>query len=444
MGYTIAVSGAAGRIGKIYVPKLLAQGHVVRAYDVNRMKLEQLYKGTGAVLCTNNRQLVEGADAVLLFVPVPKVPEVLKEMNPSRPSKAGGIPNYLRPDVVIGSAASSKEGVANQEQWHIAQERYPHARIVDFHPMHGEQTGTSDFPKGQNILTVPVRDFPYRGKTGEALLHELFLPMGANVKHVGSAVQHDEILSDPQGGNHCIAFSRDTAWHLAGTDPDMNDVYADPLGDAKSLHSRRPLALNLEVYPVTMQHNRFVKSYIQQYEEVLAEIYRMIIEGEREALYKMFDEAREHIGHDAIRDARDRLEVSYGRNLYGTSNSHISDLAWGELYKRRNKRPADFLEFESPHYAIGRAILCAALGGDTRRFVDNAIDVPETRWQDYNYGRAVAVINQIVQSGDEAALLNHLQRLKRFFSSSGMKRDLGKIAEDSTELSRKLRESAYS
>jgi len=428
---TIAISGAAGRMGRIYAPELLKQGHIVRVYDTQRSELSRLYNGTGAQIYTNNRALVEGADVVLLFVPVRKTGEVLKEMSPQRPQD-GHTPRYLKHDVILGSAASSKEWAAEQEQKYLSQTRYPQVRIVEFHPMHGENIQ----PKGQNLLTVPVRD----DGSGEALIQELFSPTGVRMKHVDSVKQHDEIMGEVQGGNHSVAFSRDTAWYLGGTDPDDNTVYADPFGDAKSLHSRRPLDLNLQVYVVTMMLNRFVPPYVQQYEDVLAEIYRKVIEGKREELYRMFEEAREHLGQDAIKDARERFAAVYGPTLDDTGNSHISDLIWGEVDKRRNTRPTDFMEFESPHYSLGRMIKYAIFGGDIRRFVDNAIDNPQTQWQDFNYARAVAVINQIVQSDDDAALLRHFERMKRFFNQKQMKRNLGTVGQHSTVLSRGLRD----
>ncbi len=422
----IAISGAAGRIGRIYGLGLAKQGHEVGVYDTNLSELRRLYTGTSAVIHTNNMSLVKDADVVLLYVPVPKTREVLRQMS-----------KYLKYDAIIGSAASSKEIVA-EEELNLIPRYAPQARIVEFHPMHGEQTKNSDFPRNQNILTVPVKDYPVEGVTAESMIRGLFLPMEAVVRHVDSVKQHDEMMGEVQGGNHSIAFSRDTAWYLSNTDPDKSSVYADPLDDAKSLHARRPLGLNLQVYVVTMLLNRSVPPYVQQYEDVLSEIYKMVIEGRREELCSMLEEAREHLGSQAISDSREKLSGIYGKGLDDTPNSHISDFVWGEVYKRRDKRPTDFVEFESPHYAIGRTILCGVFGGDLERFVDNAMDNPETRWQDYNYGRAVSVINQIVQSGDDAALLRHFEKLKRFFNK-GMIRDLDRVAEDSTALSKKLR-----
>ncbi|MBI2076056.1 MAG: prephenate dehydrogenase [Candidatus Aenigmarchaeota archaeon] len=423
---TVAVSGAGGRMGRIYVPELLRQGHIVRVYDPQKDVLYQ-YERQGATIYKNNRALVQGADVVLLLVPVRKTEDVLKDMSPQRPQD-GHILRYLKPDVILGSAASSKEWVAEQEIRYLP----PTARIVEFHPMHGENIQ----PKGQNLLTVPVRD----DGSGEALMQELFSPTGVKIRHVDSVSEHDQIMGEVQGGNHSVAFSRDTAWYLGGTDPDDNTVYADPFGDAKSLHSRRPLDLNLQVYVVTMMLNRFVPPYVQQYEDVLAEIYRKVIEGRREELYRMFEEDREHLGKDAIKDARERFAAVYGLALDDTGNSHISDLIWAELDKRRNTRPTDFVEFESPHYSLGRMIKYAILGGDIRRFVDNAIDNPQTQWQDFNYARAVAVINQIIQSGDDVALLRHFERMKRFFNQKQMKRNLGTVGQHSTVLSRSLRQ----
>ncbi len=448
---TIAVSGAAGRMGSTYAQELIKQGHHIKVYDPQRLRVEQLYDGK-AEICTSNTALVRGADFVLLFVPVEATGDVLKEISPIRPprsyrkeggrfvlEKDGKAIGYLRPNVIIGSAASAKMDVAKLEEQYVSRQAYPQSRIVDFHPMHGEGVEV----KGQNLLTVPVRDFDDGSGTAEALMQELFRPMGVKIKHVDSPSVHDEMLSDPQGGNHCIAFSRDTAWYMNRTDPDGNATYTDPLGDAKSVHARRPLGLNLDVYVVTMLFNRFVPPYFQKYEDILAEVYKKVVENRREELCSMFEETREHLGRDAIRDARERLSAAYGPNLDATPNSHLSDLAWGELYKRRNKKPTDFLECESFHYALGRMILSGVFGGDVRKFVDNAIDNPQTRWQDINYLRAVAVVNQIVQSGDGAALLRHFEKLKKYFNGREgvkMQRDLAQVGRHSIVLSRSLKD----
>jgi len=428
--YRISITGAAGRMGMIYAPLLIEQGHEVRVYDRSLGKLESLYGNTKATLCNNNKDLVKDADIVLLLTPVPETRDVLIEMK-----------DYLPPHAIISSAASSKERIAEAEL-----EFAPHgARIVDFHPMHGENKPGGTFPKDQNILTVPVLDYEINnlGETAEDILKGLFIPMGAKVKHIDNPTKHDEIMGDVQGGNHGVSKFMSGGWRFAGTDPDRSETYANPLDDMKSLFGRRPLALNLDVYVVTMLWNRFVSSYVKEYADILSEMQRLAIIGERKKLYKMAEETKEHYGLNEIKDARDRLASVYGKNLDDTTNSHISIFVWGEVDKRRNKRPADFIEFESPHYAMGRILRYAVFGGDLKRFADNAIDNPETKWQDYCYGMSVSVINQIVQggirNGNPEALLTHLQILREYFNKD-MKRNLDKIAIDSTELSRKLRE----
>ncbi len=441
---TIAVSGAAGRIGRIYAPKLLEQGHNVRVYDTHSLEVGRLYGGTAAQICTNNGQLVQDADVVLLCVPVQRIQDVLKEISPVRPDRAGDLRSYLKPDVIIGSTASAKVRIAGGYRTHVTS-RYPKARVVEIHPMHGEQTRNSDFPRNQNMLTVPVHDFPVDGYTAEALMQGLFVPMEMRVRHIDSAEQHDEMLAVPQGDNHSIATYRATAWYRLGVDPDNNPVNTSPLDDAKSLHARRLVALNPDVYVVTMKWNEFVRDHLTEYEEILSEVDDMRIDGRRDDLCRMFENARDNIGWDAIKDARERLAAAYGTEALDSSvNSHISDLVWGEHYRRRGIKPTDFLDIESFHYTLGRIILCAVYGGDIRKLVDNYMRNPETQKHDRRFSQAVPLVNAAIEGTDEG-LLRHFGLLRRFYNGEAgveMKRNLSRVSDDSAILTRKLQEVA--
>ena len=153
----IAVTGAAGRMGRIYAPEFVKQGHDVRVFDLNRTALYGLYNGSEAKMLHTNRDLVKDADVVLLFTPVPQTEKVLKEMS-----------KYMQENVILGSAASAKEIVAEYELKYAPQS----ARIVEFHPMHGENIK----PEGQNLIIVPVRDFIYEGREAKDILADFFFP----------------------------------------------------------------------------------------------------------------------------------------------------------------------------------------------------------------------------------------------------------------------------
>ncbi len=415
----IGVSGAAGGLGRMYVPEFIKQGNVVSVYDKDTFELKKLYTGSDAQICNSNAELAKYADVVLLYVPTSDIKTVLQEMHP-----------YFKKNVILGSASSSKEMVAEEEKIYAPKT----ARIVEFHPMHSGKTDLKD----RNLITVPVIDYELDGQTAESILQNLFASIGLKIKHINSPEEHDRIAMYIQGGTHLVGFS------MAGLELSNETIFRkrclhfNHMDSAKYLFAMRPLGLNLDTYAVTIMKNNFVTAYAKEYNNILSDICKKIKNGKKEELYRMFEEDKDHLGNDEIKNTRKSWEDLYGTGF--DSNGTITDvslLALGELAKLRGVKPTDFMEFEGPHHALGRMITYGIFSGDIKKIVDN-LDNPDIYQNTLEHSGIVELINNMVQYRHEDILLDYFKSLKKSYNLMNKNGSLEEIVKQSDELIKTL------
>lgn len=192
----LAVIGQ-GHIGSSIVRSLYERripGEVVitDASPKVRQRIRELGLGAARVVDTN-REAVEGADLVIVCVPVGKIGAVAKEVAP-----------YLQADAVFSDVGSVKGSVVRDVAPHLP----PQVRFVPAHPLAGTEksgpdSGLADlFENRWCIITPPAG-------TDAAAIEKvrLFWQALGSVTEVMSVEHHDYVLAITSHLPHLIAFS---------------------------------------------------------------------------------------------------------------------------------------------------------------------------------------------------------------------------------------------
>ena len=159
------------------------------------------------------RQAVEGADLVLVAVPVNVIENCLRDML-----------DHLSPSALVMDVGSTKAMVAEQAMSIMGERAH---QFVPAHPIagkeqHGVEYASAElFVKHKNILTP----MPVNTTQTIALASEVWVGLGSEVLCM-SAQEHDQALAGISHLPHFIAFAavnalnsqahRDTFWRLAG------------------------------------------------------------------------------------------------------------------------------------------------------------------------------------------------------------------------------------
>jgi prephenate dehydrogenase len=159
------------------------------------------------------QQAVEGADLVLVAVPVNAIEDCLRDLQP-----------HLLPNALVMDVGSTKAMVAKQAVSVMAERAH---QFVPAHPIagkeqHGVEHASADLFVNHKTILTPL---PVNTTKTIALASEVWAGLGSEVLCM-SAQEHDQALAGISHLPHFIAFAavnalnsqahRDTFWRLAG------------------------------------------------------------------------------------------------------------------------------------------------------------------------------------------------------------------------------------
>jgi prephenate dehydrogenase len=159
------------------------------------------------------RQAVEGADLVLVAVPVNAIEDCLRELVP-----------HLSPQALVMDVGSTKARVAEQALCVMGERAH---QFVPAHPIagkeqHGVEFASADLFVNHKTILTPL---PVNATQTIELASEVWVGLGSEVLCM-SAQEHDQALAGISHLPHFIAFAavnalnkqahRDTFWRLAG------------------------------------------------------------------------------------------------------------------------------------------------------------------------------------------------------------------------------------
>ena len=182
------LGGSIGLAVRQYLPETQTTGFDIDP-DVRRRARERQLADR---VCDTLTDAVEGADLVILCVPVGRMGEVAAEMAPA-----------LSPDTVVSDVGSSKRSVMG-----ALRKALPDARIIPAHPVagtehSGPESGFAELFDKRWTLLVPVEG---SDRAAVARLRKLWEGLGAFVEEM-EPDHHDLVLAVTSHAPHLIAYT---------------------------------------------------------------------------------------------------------------------------------------------------------------------------------------------------------------------------------------------
>lgn len=177
----MAVIGA-GAMGKWFANFAKNSGWNVKITDIDQEKAQKVAQELGVGLAETNVRATEGADIVLISVPIKETPKIISEVSES-----------LENDALLIDIASVKEDPVD-----TMTQTKTEAEMVSMHPLFGP--GAEDL-KNRTIVAVPIRD----GEKYQSL-RKLLSNLGAQIVEM-EASEHDRIMSVTQSLTHFTLLS---------------------------------------------------------------------------------------------------------------------------------------------------------------------------------------------------------------------------------------------
>jgi prephenate dehydrogenase len=184
----IAVIGGTGKMGRWFADFLSRDGKEVIIAGRNQDKLTQIKQELGVDATTDFARAVDGADVVLLSVPIDSFEAVVGQLQP-----------HLKPGQKVIDITSVKTMPVE-----VMREYLPQCSVLGAHPVFGP--GAKGI-RNQNVVLTPSSD----GEAALAAKVRQYLEQGGARVTVMTPQEHDEMIAVILGLAHFIAIvSADT------------------------------------------------------------------------------------------------------------------------------------------------------------------------------------------------------------------------------------------
>jgi cyclohexadieny/prephenate dehydrogenase len=252
--------------------------------------------GLGDSYTTDAAEAVEGADLVIVSVPVGASGEMAKAIGPK-----------LKPGAIVSDVGSVKAAVIRQVQPHLPK----HAHFVPAHPVagteySGPEAGFAELFRGRwTILTPPEGADPAAIATVRAFWEGL----GANVETM-QAEHHDMVLAITSHVPHLIAYNIvGTAAHLEEvTQSEVMKFAAGGFRDFTRIAASDPTMWR----DVFLNNRQAVLEMLGRFSEDLTALQRAIRFSDGDALFELFTRTRA-IRRGIIEAGQETAAPDFGR-----------------------------------------------------------------------------------------------------------------------------------
>ena len=253
-------------------------------------------RGLVGTVCETAAEAVEGADLVVLCVPVGAMADAAREFAPA-----------LAADAVVSDVGSSKRSVQK-----ALAEALPGHTVIPAHPVAGtEQSGPdagfATLFKGRWCILTPPDGAP---QTAIDRLSAFWQALGAKVELM-DAEHHDLVLAVTSHIPHLIAYT------IVGTASDMEDVTrsevikysAGGFRDFTRIAASDPVMWR----DVFLSNRDAVLEMLGRFTEDLTALQRAIRSGDGETLHDLFSRTRA-IRRSIIDEGQDDAKPDFGRD----------------------------------------------------------------------------------------------------------------------------------
>lgn len=274
----LAVIGT-GLIGGSFALALKQAGQVGSVVGAGRSQENlQTAKARGMIdeIAADAAHAVQGADFVLLAVPVGQLEGVMQAIAPE-----------LAPDAVITDAGSTKRDVVALAQIHLAGSL---SRFIPGHPIAGaERSGAeaalADLFSGKNVVLTPLPDTSFRALVKA---QSAWQACGATVS-IMQAGQHDRIFAAVSHLPHLLAYA---LVDMLASRPDSDLFFnfaASGFRDFTRIASSSP-----EMWrDIALANRHALKVELDAYEAKLEELKAALSAADGDALIKIFSRAQQ-------------------------------------------------------------------------------------------------------------------------------------------------------
>jgi len=225
-------------------------------------------------VCTDWALALEGAEVVLLAMPVGQMDAV-----------AAAIAPHLGPDTIVTDAGSTKRDVIEAIYRHLGAQL---ANVVPAHPIAGaEKSGPTaaraDLYKGRKVVVTPL---PENRPEAVARVREMWAACGA-VLHEMSPQEHDRVFAAVSHMPHLLAFG--LVHDLAGR-ANAEQLFSYAAGGFRDF--TRVAGSHPEMWrDICVANRHSILAELDAYLSELAYLRALLVAGDGPALEAVFDEA---------------------------------------------------------------------------------------------------------------------------------------------------------
>jgi cyclohexadieny/prephenate dehydrogenase len=256
-------------------------------------------RGLAQTICETAAEAADGADLVILCVPVGAMGEAARAIAPA-----------LQPGAVVSDVGSSKESVSR-----ALAEALPGHCLIPAHPVAGTENSGPEagfaalFHQRWCIVTPPAGADPHK----VAALAAFWEALGAKVETMDPA-HHDRVLAVTSHIPHLIAYT------IVGTASDLEEVTRSEVIKFSAGGFRdftRIAASDPTMWRDVFLHNRDgVLEMLDRFLTDLAMMREAIREGDGDSMFELFSRTRE-IRRSIVALGQDDARPDFGRTDHG-------------------------------------------------------------------------------------------------------------------------------
>ncbi|KAK2764357.1 prephenate dehydrogenase (NADP(+)) [Arachnomyces sp. PD_36] len=396
---SIGIIGMGG-MGKMYAQHLSDAGWRVNAcdraekYDALKREFELQPRAT---IMPNGHLVSRVSDFIIYSVEAEIIDKIVAEYGPS--TKVGAI---------VGGQTSCKAPELAAFEKHLPGD----VEIISYHSLHGPNVN----PRGQPLILIKHR-------ASEASMHfveNVFLSFKSKYVHL-SGEMHDRMTANTQAVTHAAFLSMGSAWRANNRFP-----WEDGIENVKIDITLRIYSNNWHVYAGIALLNPIAKEQTRQYAQSVTELYKLMLEGDREKLKNRVKMAGTAVFKSDIENQNlllrdhvlDNFSLSRASREKKTLNSHLSLLAIVDCWWKLEIVPYDHLICSTPLFRLllGAAEYVFRESELLDEIVDIAIDDNTFRSDDLEFTFAARAWSECVSSGNFASYRDRFEEIQKYFA----------------------------
>jgi len=190
------------------------------------------------------------------------------------------------PSTKVGAIVGGQTSVKAPEQKAFEKYLPSDVEIVSCHSLHGPSVS----PEGQPLVLIQHR----ASDRSLRLVEDILRPFGSRYVYMAYE-EHDVVTANTQAVTHAAFLSMGTAWHASLSYPWEQGLYVGGIETVKVNIMLRIYANKWHVYAGLAILNPSARIQIDQYSQSCSEIFKLMLEGKKDALKERLFRARDKV-----------------------------------------------------------------------------------------------------------------------------------------------------